>query len=311
MAVYSSWLSTTYCPYRSSAAGCGPGNIYLRSYQQNVLGGSLSGAPVTVAIIAVNVLVFLLMTATGGSQDTVNLYQWGAKYGPAIADGEWWRLILPMFMHIGFFHLLTNSIGLLIFGSMAEKLFGSPTYLAIYLVTGILGNVASFIVSPALGAGASGAVFGVIGAFAVYLVLNRRVMGEAARQALTGVAFIVVLNIGIGFATAGIDNAAHVGGLLGGILMALIVSPRQRKVIMQGWGEFGPPRMGVSVQRQKSVLLGFAIAIGIAISLVGTTVRAQNYEERDRFDFCDVHFGDFSELTQSQVRCLLSVGVRP
>lgn len=258
-------------------------------------GASLSGAPVTIALVAVNVLVFLMLTATGGSEDNVNLYRWGAKYGPAIADGEWWRLILPMFMHIGFFHLLTNSIGLLIFGSMAERLLGSPAYLAIYLVTGILGNVASFIVSPALGAGASGAVFGVIGAFGVYLLLNRQVMGEVARQALTSVAFIIALNIGIGFVTAGIDNAAHVGGLLGGVAMAYLVSPRRRMVITPGWGELGPPRIGVQVRRQQASLLALAIAAGVAITVIGTTVKSQDYPDPDAYAACGYSFADFSD----------------
>ncbi len=267
----------------------------MRTSQQSIFGGSLSGAPVTVALVAINVLVYLLLTVTGGSEDNVNLYRWGAKYGPAIADGEWWRLILPMFMHIGFFHLLTNSIGLLIFGSIAERLLGSPAYLAIYLITGVLGNVASFVMSPALGAGASGAVFGVIGAFGVYLLLNRQVMGEVARQALTSVAFIIALNIGIGFVTAGIDNAAHVGGLLGGMFMSYLVAPRQRMVIAPGWGDFGPPRMGVQVRRQSGILLGMAIATGIAITLVGTIIRAQDYPHEDIYSLCDVHFGDFSD----------------
>jgi membrane associated rhomboid family serine protease len=260
-----------------------------------MLGASITGAPVTVALVAVNVLVFLLLTATGGSEDDVNLYRWGAKYGPALADGEWWRLILPIFMHIGFFHLLTNSIGLLIFGSMAERFLGSPAYLAIYLITGILGNAASFVVTPALGAGASGAVFGVIGAFGIYLLLNRRVMGDVARQALTSIAFIVVLNIGIGFATAGIDNAAHVGGLLGGMFMAYLVSPRQRMVITAGWGELGPPRMGVSVRRQQVWLLVLAIGVGIAIAVVSTTIRSEDYPNGDFYTACGYSFADFSD----------------
>ncbi len=260
-----------------------------------MLGGSLSGAPVTVALVAINVIVFLLLTATGGSEDSVNLYRWGAKYGPAIAEGEWWRLVLPIFMHIGFFHLLTNSIGLLIFGSMAERLLGSPAYLAIYLITGVLGNVASFIASPALGAGASGAVFGVIGAFGVYLLLNRQVMGEVARQALTSVAFIVVLNIVIGFVTAGIDNAAHVGGLFAGMAMSYLVSPRQRMTITQGWSEFSPPRMTVSVRPQSVTLLVLAIVAGLAITLIGTTVRAQDYPYADPYAACGIGFAEFSD----------------
>lgn len=267
----------------------------MRTYSQTTIGASFSGAPVTVALVVVNVLVFLLLTATGGSEDSLNLYRWGAKYGPAIADGEWWRLVLPIFMHIGFFHVLTNSIGLLIFGSMAERFLGSPAYLAIYLVTGILGNVASFVAGPNLGAGASGAVFGIIGAFGIYLVLNRKVMGDVARQALTSVAFIVVLNIGIGLVSSGIDNAAHIGGLLGGLFMAYLVSPRQRMVIMQGWGELGPPRMGVVVRRQQAWLLVLAIATGIAITVIATAIQSQDYTHIDEFAVCGYSFADFSD----------------
>jgi rhomboid protease GluP len=247
------------------------------------------------AIIAVNVLVFLMLTVTGGSEDNVNLYRWGAKYGPAIAGGEWWRLILPMFMHIGFFHLLTNSFGLLIFGSMAERLLGSPVYLSIYLVTGLLGNVASFVMGPTLGAGASGAVFGIIGAFGIYLLLNRKVMGEVARQALTSIAFIIAINLGIGFVSSGIDNAAHIGGLLGGMGMAYLVSPRSRMVITAGWGQLGPPRMGVAVTRQQYWLLGLAIATGVLIAVISTTIRSQDYPHNDDFVTCGYSFADFSD----------------
>lgn len=280
----------------------------MRFQQTTVLGGSLNGAPVTVALVAINVLVFLLLTATGGSQDNVNLYRWGAKYGPALAEGEYWRLFLPIFMHIGFFHLLTNSLGLLIFGSMAERLLGSTNYLVIYLATGILGNVASFIMSPALGAGASGAVFGVIGAFGVYLLLNRQVMGEVARQALTSVGFIVALNIVIGFATPGIDNAAHVGGLLGGAAMAYLVSPRQRVVVRPGWSEFSPPRMGLGIQRQGGLMLGLAIAAAVLITVIGTAVRQQNYPYPDVYSICGVSFGDFSDPDNVPFGCGRIIG---
>ncbi len=275
----------------------------MRTSQQTPIGASFSGAPVTVALIAVNVLVFLLLTATGGSENNVNLYRWGAKYGPALADGEWWRLIMPVFLHIGFFHLLTNSIGLLIFGSMAERLLGSPAYLAIYLVTGVLGNVASYIFTPALGAGASGAVFGVIGAFGVYLLLNRQVIGEMGRQAITVVAFIIALNVISGFMTEGVDNAAHVGGLLGGMFMAYLVSPRQRVVLTPGWSELAPPRMSIQVRKQSGILLGVAIAAGIAIAVIGTIIKSQEYPHEDIYALCDYHFADFSDPEVAPFGC--------
>ena len=103
-----------------------------------------------------------------------------------------------------------------------------PPYAAVYLLSGVLGNVASFWASPALGAGASGAVFGIVGAFAVYLMLNRRVLGRLGSQALTTVGFIIVINLLFGFLVAGIDNWAHLGGLAGGAAMAWALAPRQR-----------------------------------------------------------------------------------
>ncbi len=273
-----------------------------------MLTGSFSGAPVTVALVAVNVLVFLLVTATGGTQDNTNLYRWGAKYGPAIADGEWWRLFLPIFMHIGFLHLLTNTLGLLIFGSMTERLMGSRNYIAIYLATGVLGNVASFIMTPAMGAGASGAVFGVVGAFAVYLLLNRQIIGPAAQQMLIVVGVIVVLNVVSGFSTAGVDNAAHVGGLLGGLFMSYLIAPRQRVVMTPGWSEFSPPQLRVGIRMQGGLMLGLAIGVALVITLIGTGVRAQDYPYPDVYSICGVSFGDFSDPENPPFGCARIIG---
>ena len=277
----------------------------MRTSDRGSLGAPLSGSPVTVTLVTLNVLVFLLLEGTGyvsdmlgGSMDSVTLYLWGAKYGPAIADGEWWRLVLPIFMHIGWFHLLTNSIGLLIFGSMAERIFGSFAYLAIYLVSGIVGNVTSFVMTPALGAGASGAVFGVIGAFGVYLLLNRKVMGELGRQSLITVAVIIALNIAIGFGSQGIDNAAHVGGLLTGAVMAYLIAPRQRLVLTQTMGDFGAPRITLRNESQGTWWVLFAVAVGLGVAVIGTWIRSQDYPYTDQFQQAGYEFFDFSSGPQ-------------
>ncbi len=267
----------------------------MTTSSRNVFGASLTGAPVTTALVAINVLVFMLLTVTGGSDNAANLYRWGAKYGPAIADGEWWRLVLPIFMHIGFFHLLTNSIGLLIFGSMAEQLLGGRVYLSIYLVTGVLGNVASYVISPTLGAGASGAVFGVIGAFGVYLLLNRRVMGEVARQAITSISFIIVLNLVIGFATSGIDNAAHLGGIVAGMAMAYLVAPRQRFVLTPGGYGISPAQLGVHIQKRPGYMLVLAVVVAMVITVAATAIRSSDYPYPNDFESCGYHFADFSD----------------
>ena len=265
----------------------------LRATGRSPLSASFTGAPVTLTLIGINVLAFVLLEATGGSQDPVNLYRWGAKYGPAIADGEWWRLVLPIFMHIGFFHLLTNSIGLLIFGSMTERAFGSVPYLAIYLAAGVLGNVGSFVLSPALGAGASGSVFGVIGAFGVYLLLNRRALGDVGRQSMTSIGFIVVLNIVIGLTTAGIDNAAHIGGLLAGAGMAYLLAPRQRMVLTPGWSELAPPQMGMRVTRYGIRWVVYAVAVALAITVMAVYIQTRDYAYADNFGRAGYQFLDF------------------
>lgn len=216
-------------------------------------------APFTTALIAVNVVFWLLLEFSGGSTNTDNLYRWGAKYGPAIHDGEWWRLILPVFMHIGLFHLAANSIGLLIFGSMVERIFGRLQYVAVYLIAGVAGNVASYWAGPTLGAGASGALFGVVGAFGVYLLLNRRLLGRYGRQAFTSVAFIVLVNVVIGMTVTGIDNAAHVGGLVAGALSALALAPRERVYLAMAAPHFGAPRVGLTTT-QKPVVRVVAVS---------------------------------------------------
>ncbi len=243
-----------------------------------VFGSAVSpqGTPVTVALLVVNVLVWIAQEATGGSQNTENLIDFGAKSGPLIACGHWWRLITPMFLHIGFFHLLANSFGLFIFGGMVERIFGSVAFAVIYLVAGVLGNLFSYWAdigiyhSTPIGAGASGAVFGIVGAFGSYLLLNRHVLGQMGRQAMMSVLFIVGINFVLGITLSGVDNMAHLGGLFGGALLALVIAPTQNAVL----ADFAPGRpMGyVQIQTRRP---GFArLASSVAVSAVILTLIA-------------------------------------
>lgn len=203
----------------------------MRSYRyRGGLGPALGprDAPVTWAIVAINAVLWIGLEVSGGPGDSRNLVRWGAKFGPGILDGEWWRLIVPVFLHVGFFHLLANTFGLIIFGGTVEATFGPVSYAGIYLLSGVLGNVASFWAGPALGAGASGAVFGITGAFGMYLLLNRRMLGQFGRQSLTSIGVILAINLAFGFVVAGIDNAAHLGGLVAGTLAGLALAPRNR-----------------------------------------------------------------------------------
>ena len=215
-------------------------------------------------LLAANVAFWLILEFSGGSEDALNLYRWGAKYGPAIYLGDWWRLIVPVFMHIGILHLATNSIGLLIFGTMVERVFGRVQYLVTYLVTGVAGNVASYWAGPALGAGASGAIFGIVGAFGVYLLMNRRLLGRYGMQAFTTVAFIVLINVVIGMTVSGIDNAAHIGGLIAGAAIGLLVAPRERVYLAAVDPVFGSPRFSLRTIQSPA----FRVAIALVISTV-------------------------------------------
>jgi rhomboid protease GluP len=227
-------------------------------------------------IVAINILFFLGVSATGGT-GTQNLLNWGAKYGPYIADGEYWRLVLPMFLHVSFFHLLTNLFGLIIFGSMVERTFGPRNFVVIYLTAGVMGNAVSFLAGPNPGVGASGSVFGILGAFGIYLLLNRRMLGQMGRQQLTSIGFIVAINVVLGLATTGIDNAAHFGGLLAGILVAYLIAPRERLSAVETPFNFGTPRMALRSGPQPASRVVIAILLITAISTAITLFEAGTY----------------------------------
>jgi rhomboid protease GluP len=239
------------------------------------LSASIRGVPATSIFVAINLLFFVGVTITGGTdgrQGSLNLLDWGAKNGPLIADGEYWRLALPMFLHVGFFHLLTNMFGLIIFGSMVERIFGFRNFLGIYLSAGVMGNVASYVAGPNLSVGASGAVFGIFGAFGMYLLLNRRLLGQMGRQQLTSIGVIVAINIVFGLSIAGIDDAAHIGGLIAGALVAYFIAPREQLVSVSSPFSFvGPPRMALQTGQQSASRLVSAVAV-IAIIAVTLTL---------------------------------------
>jgi rhomboid protease GluP len=218
-------------------------------------------APVTWALLAANIAIWAGLELTGGSQNPANLLKWGAKYGPAISEGEYWRFISPVFLHVGFFHLLANSIGLIAFGGSVERTFGSLTYAMVYLLSGVLGNSASLLAGPGLGAGASGAIFGISGAFAAYILLNRRELGQLGSQALTSVGLIIAINIVLGFTLASVDNAAHLGGLAGGAALGAAFAPRQRTVV-SGVQQFRLGPVVRTVELRPRGLTWLALATG-------------------------------------------------
>lgn len=185
-------------------------------------------APLTYALLVTNILVFVALEASGGSQNPLVLLEWGAKFTPAIRAGQPWRLVTAMFLHAGILHLAVNSYSLHNLGNVVERLFGTPRFALIYLIGGIWGSLASTFMSDprVLGVGASGAIFGLAGClfyFGLRYPYHFRV--------LVGWRFIaiVLINLLIGFSSSHIDGYAHIGGLLGGFATAVALGfPTER-----------------------------------------------------------------------------------
>jgi rhomboid protease GluP len=211
----------------------------------------LAHVRVTQWLIGINVAVFVAMLFSGAglwhSPNGVQL-EWGANFGPATQDGQWWRLASALFLHFGVLHLLLNMWALWDGGQLVERMFGPLRFAAIYFASGIFGNLLSLVShhGHAVSGGASGAIFGVYGALLVCLWRERRLLHpDEFRWLFWGAAAFAVASIAFGVLVPGIDNAAHVGGffagLLGGVLLAtpLAAAAAGRRSPAAAWSAAG------------------------------------------------------------------------
>jgi len=189
-------------------------------------------APLTVALLAANILVFLAMIANGASwwhTSTAVPLQWGANFGPATQDGQWWRLGSALFLHFGILHLALNMWALWDVGRLVEQLYGRWRFMALYLGAGIIGNLVSLSIqgNQAVSGGASGAIFSLYGALLVFLWREREQVDPGEFRWLFGASSaFIVLALVMGFLVPGIDNAAHLGGLTCGALLGIALARR-------------------------------------------------------------------------------------
>ena len=185
---------------------------------------------VTYAIMAICVIVFALMYILGdGSLDNITLLRFGANLDVLTKNGEYFRLITCAFLHIGVVHLIFNMYALYIIGPQVESFFGKIKYLSIYLISAVSASILSLAFNTnTISAGASGAIFGLLGALLYFGYHYRVYLGNAIRSQIIP---IIIINLLFGFTMTGIDNAAHIGGLIGGVLasMALGVPEKSNK----------------------------------------------------------------------------------
>lgn len=183
-------------------------------------------APCTIALAAVNVAVFLVLSFQGATEDAGFMLEHGAMYGPDILYvGKYYELITCMFLHFGFEHLMNNMISLILLGWQLEQELGSVKYLLIYFLSGLGGNLLSLAVEQrtadyAVSAGASGAIFGIIGALFYVALRNHGRIGNVSGK---GLLFLAALTLYHGMTNGGINNEAHLGGAVAGVGLAVIL----------------------------------------------------------------------------------------
>jgi membrane associated rhomboid family serine protease/tetratricopeptide (TPR) repeat protein len=192
----------------------------------------------TYVILAVNVSVFILMTLAGGSKNVQVLLSFGASYGPFFRAGEYWRLVMPMFLHIGVAHLATNMFGLVLLGYFLEPLYGYGRFSLIYVLSGMAGSLLSMEASAHIAAGASSAIFGIAGAMLVTGFLHPEAVPWRWKNVFgIGILLVIVVNLGFGHFVKHIDNWAHLGGLLCGISLALLIPPARLRSGASAWSQ--------------------------------------------------------------------------
>lgn len=191
----------------------------------------------TIILIGLNAAVFGILLLLGKTEDTLFIMEHGAMYEPYLTDGqEYYRLVTSMFLHFGFEHLMNNMIMLGAIGMYLEPAIGKIRFLLIYFVSGIGGNILSFYMNLRQGrsvvsAGASGAVFGLMGALVFAVLWDRK---NRIRLDKRRILFMVVLSLYFGFTSTGVDNAAHVGGLICGFVLCaalLLFVPTHKKTV--------------------------------------------------------------------------------
>jgi rhomboid protease GluP len=238
----------------------------------------LSRPIVTNILLGAVVLLFVVETLLSGldfvNTDTMAVVALGAQVNAYVAVGQYWRLLAAMFLHFGLMHLAFNGWALYSLGRQVEAFYGSWRFSVLYFLAGLFGNVAFYCLGGAYvpSAGASGAIFGLVGAEIAFFVRNRRLFGRLSRQQLSNLFVLVAINLVFGATVQGINNVAHIGGLVSGLLLGLALAPHYAV-------EFEPglvlaPRL---VDRSPRLLQLVAPLLGLVLLLLGLRLGDQRW----------------------------------
>jgi membrane associated rhomboid family serine protease/Flp pilus assembly protein TadD len=240
---------------------------------------------VTRIIMAVNVLVYVAMGLSGVSWTDPSVLQairWGADFGPLTLSGQWWRLFTSMFVHFGFFHIALNMWCLRNLAVALEPMMGRLAFSVTYLFCGLAASAVSTGWNPwRASAGASGAIFGIAGAFVSYLVLKKAAIpASLVRQNLRSLAVFILLNLSIGAASGHIDNSAHVGGLIAGLIIGALIPRIPRSAVYFGGAGEGMPATptdeAVAANSRTTKIIWVAVGCAIALIVGLQQVHARN-----------------------------------
>ena len=212
-------------------------------------------------LIALSIIIFGLQNITEWLSGYDLLLFYGAKINQFILQGDFWRFLTPAFLHGSIIHLSFNMYAIYSIGPSLERKYRSTSFILLYVISAIFGNVVSFLFSPNVSLGSSTAIFGLIAAQGVYIYKNRYLLGSAAKPLLTNVLFMIAVNLFLGL-SPGIDNWGHMGGLVGGFLYAWFAGP-SFGISKNLFGE------NVIIQENKRVFLTATLILIAAISLVG------------------------------------------
>ena len=231
-----------------------------------ILGATLNQNPRWTQIILVIIgLFFLGQMVTGGSLlgDRVDdLTLWGALTKPGVMAGEWWRLVTSMFLHVGILHIAFNAMALYALGIQLEQLIGSKRFLLIFFLTGLGGNVLTLLVNPVPSVGASGGIFGLLGALIAFFYRNRDRLGPWGQANLRSLLITAGLNFLITFSIPQVNQMAHLGGLVAGLFLGYFLSPWQVKKTI------GSGTQAVSYRLRDWTLEWWSVPALIALELV-------------------------------------------